>query len=109
MTGYSSDEALFQNPRILKSGCHPEEFYEGLWETIRSGQTWSGEVVNRRKDGSLYTEEMRIAPVRNSNGVTTGYIAIKHDVTEKRASEEKDAFLAAIVENSEDVIIACRS
>ena len=106
MTGYSSDEALGQNPRILKSGCEPAEFYEDLWRTIKSGHIWNGEVVNRRKDGSLYTEEMRIAPVRDASGATTGYIAIKHDVSERRSAESARAFLAAIVEGSNDAIIA---
>ena len=107
MTGYTSDEAVGQSTRILKSGHHLGTFYEDLWTMIRSGKTWNGEVVNRRKDGSFYTEEMRIAPIRISECVITGYIAIKRDVTAKRALEEKQAFLAAIVENSEDSIIAC--
>jgi PAS domain-containing protein len=64
-------------------------------------------LTNRRKNGTIYHEEMRIAPVRDSNGATTGYIAIKHDVTEQRAAEEHKRFLAAIVENSEDSIISC--
>jgi len=106
MTGYTSEEAVGQNPRILKSGRHTPEFYEELWSTIRSGRVWHGEVINRRKDGSFYTEEMRIAPVRSSNGEIVNYIAIKHDVTERRAAEEARALLAAIVDNSEDAIIA---
>jgi PAS domain S-box-containing protein len=97
MTGYSREEATGENPHILKSGRHPAEFYKELWNTILSGATWAGEVINRRKDGSLYNEEMRISPVRDSNGVTTGYIAIKRDVTEKRESEKKHAFLASVV------------
>jgi len=107
MTGYTKEEAAGQNPRILKSGQQSAAFYEELWSTILSGRVWKGEVTNRRKDGSIYEEEMRIAPLRESNGAITGYIAIKHDVTEKWADEEKQAFLAAIVENSEDAIIAC--
>lgn len=106
MTGYRSDEVVGQNPRMLKSGRHSVTFYEDLWKIVSSGKTWHGEVVNRRKDGSLYNEEMRISPIRDANGVTVRYIAIKHDVTEKRALEERQAFLAAIVENSEDSIIA---
>jgi diguanylate cyclase (GGDEF)-like protein/PAS domain S-box-containing protein/hemerythrin-like metal-binding protein len=105
MTGYSSDEALDQNPRILKSGLHPATFYRTLWNTVRSGQMWSGEVVNRRKDGSHYAEEMRIAPIRDKNSEITGYIAIKHDVTEKREHEKSQALLAAIVESSEDAMV----
>ncbi len=107
MTGYTSEEIVGQNPRILKSGRHPAAFYKELWSTILSGRVWHGEVINRRKDGALYHEEMRVAPVRNANGATTGYVAIKHDVTERRAAQEAQEFLASIVENSEDSIIAC--
>jgi PAS domain S-box-containing protein len=106
MTGYGRDEAVGQNPRLLKSGRQSAAFYEGLWDTILSGKVWQGEVVNRRKDGTFYTEEMQIAPVCGAGGITTGYIAIKHDVTEQRAAQDAQAFLAAIVESSEDAIMA---
>jgi PAS domain S-box-containing protein len=107
MTGYTAEEAAGQNPRFLKSGSMPAAFYEELWSTISSGRVWQGELINRRKDGSLYNEEMRIAPVRSSDGKIASFIAIKHDVTERRAAEEAKALLAAIVENSEDSIVAC--
>ena len=106
MTGYSSEEALGQHTRILKSGHHSAAFYEELWKTIRCGRIWHGELINRRKDGTFYPEEMRITPVRDSNGEVVSYIAIKQDVTERRAAEEARRLLAAIVENSEDAIIA---
>ena len=106
ITGYTSEEAAGQYTRLLKSGHHPVAFYEELWSTIRSGQVWQGEVINRRKDGTFYHEEMRIAPVRGSNDEIVSYIAIKHDVTERRAAEEAQKFLAAIVESSEDAIVA---
>src|SRR5579863_4712318 len=106
MTGYSSGEAVGRNPRILKSGQQSAAFYEQLWTTIRSGRVWRGELVNRRKDGSFYTEEMQVAPVKDAQGATTGYIAIKHDVTERREAEEAKRFLASIVEGSADAIIA---
>jgi PAS domain S-box-containing protein len=105
MTGYSKEEAAGQNPRILKSGRNPPGLYEELWATIRCGGTWRGELVNRRKDGSFYTEKMDIAPVRAANGETVSYIAIKEDVTGRRAAEEAQRFLASIVENSEDGIV----
>ena len=89
MTGFSAEEAEGQNPRVLKSGCHPKEYYQQLWETIRAGNVWQGEVTNRRKDGSFYDERMRIAPVRDQTGVITGYIAIKHDATLEKAQEQK--------------------
>ncbi len=104
MTGYTSAEVMGQNPRVLKSGQHGAEFYKELWNRIRSGQVWHGEVTNRRKDGTLFTEEMQITPVRNANGEITSYLAIKRDVTERRASQDAQRFLAAIVESSEDAI-----
>jgi PAS domain S-box-containing protein len=89
MTGYSPEEAVGQYPRILKSGRHSAAFYEELWATIRSGRVWNGEVVNRRKDGTFYCEEMRIAPVLDPEGEIAGYIAIKRDVTERREAERR--------------------
>ena len=76
MTGYSSEEAVGQYPRILKSGREPVAFYEELWNTIRSGRIWHGELVNRRKDGTFYNEEMQISPVRVPNGEISSYIAV---------------------------------
>ncbi len=105
MTGYSIAEVAGQNPRLLKSGRMTAAFYEELWSTIRAGRVWHGEMVNRRKDGSFYNEEMRITPVRGADGEIASFIAIKHDVTERRAAEEARGLLAAIVENSEDSII----
>ncbi|MGD0548597.1 MAG: PAS domain S-box protein, partial [Terracidiphilus sp.] len=107
MTGYSAEEAVGRNPRILKSGLHSKAFYKELWETILSGQVWQGKLTNRRKNGTIYYEEMRVAPVLGSNGEIVSFIAVKRDITERRAGEESQAFLAAIVENSEDSIIAC--
>ena len=107
MTGYSSEEAVWQRPAILKSGRQPAAFYEDLWNTIRGGRVWQGELVNRRKDGTFYDEEMRIAPVTDSDGEIVGYIAIKRDVTGRRAAEEAQQLLAAIVENSPSAILAC--
>ena len=106
MTGYSREEAAGQNPRILKSGRQSPEFYKEIWDTIASGRVWHGEVINRRKNGTIYTEEMRITPVRDSHGEIVSYIAIKQDVTERRAAAEAQAFLAAIVESSEQAIVA---
>ncbi len=105
LTGYSSQECIGQNPRFLKSGQHSETFYAELWDTIRSGRVWNGELINRRKDGTTYCEEMRIAPVSDADGATTGYIAIKHDVTAQQEQQSAQAFLAAIVEGSGDAIV----
>jgi PAS domain S-box-containing protein len=106
MTGYSREEVLGQNPRILKSGRQSSEFYRDIWGTIASGRVWHGELINRRKDGAFYSEEMRITPVRDSHGEIVSYIAVKQDVTERRAAAEAQAFLAAIVEGCGDAIFA---
>jgi PAS domain S-box-containing protein len=89
ITGYSREEALGQNPRILKAEQQDPAFYEQLWSTILKGQPWHGELVNRRKDGSQYTEQMNIAPVRGAHGQVTHFIATKQDVTERRTLEEQ--------------------
>ncbi len=96
LTGYSAEEAIGQNPRLLKSGRQDAAFYKALWETLLAGRAWQGELVNRRKDGRLYSEEMTITPVRGAGGAITHFIAIKQDVTDRaradaalRGSEEK--------------------
>lgn len=82
MTGYSAAEAIGRNPRILKSGEQDEPFYRNLWTTISSGNTWSGRMVNRRKDGTLYTDETTIAPVRDALNQIVNYVAVNRDLTE---------------------------
>jgi two-component system cell cycle sensor histidine kinase/response regulator CckA len=89
LTGYSLDEVLGQNPRILKSGRHERQIYEELWKTILSGQVWKGELINRRKDGSLYTEAQSIAPVFDADGEISHFISFKHDLTEAKEMEEQ--------------------
>ena len=85
LTGYPAEEALGQNPRILGSGKHDAAFYVNLWKTVTSGGVWHGEVTNRRKDGSLYEEEMTITPVRAESGEITHFVAIKQDITSRKA------------------------
>jgi PAS domain S-box-containing protein len=82
VTGYTPQEALGQNPRILKSGEQDEAFYRDLWTTISSGKTWNGRMVNKRKDGTLYTEDAVISPVYDAAGAIVNYVAVKRDVTE---------------------------
>lgn len=88
ITGYSRDEAVGRNPRILKSGVHPRAFYEKMWRTITSGGTWSGELVNRRKDGTLYHDQASIAPVKNERGEIVNYVAVKRNITDRKRAEE---------------------
>jgi len=89
ITGYSREEVMGKNPRVLKSGEQDPALYQQLWASILNGQAWHGELINRRKDGSLYTEEMNIAPVRNPGGEITHFIATKQDVTEHKQLEQQ--------------------
>lgn len=89
MTGYEAAEALGQNFRLLNSGRQSAEFYRQLWDTITSGEVWQGELINRRKNGSVYIEEQTIAPVHNEHGEITHFIAIKHDITQRKQAEER--------------------
>jgi len=87
LSGYSAEEVLGKNPRILSSGGQEKEFFTQLWATIKSGKTWRGELVNRRKNGTLYTEEMTVTPVSLQTGEITHFIAIKQDITERKQAE----------------------
>ncbi len=89
LTGYTAEEAFGHNPRLLKSGNHDLSFYENLWNTILSGEVWHGEIINRRKDGTLYHEEQTITPVRDERGDITHFIAIKQDITERKQKESE--------------------
>jgi len=88
-TGYSKEEAIGKSPSILKSGKHDKSFYKNLWNTIKAGKVWQGEVINKRKDDSLLTDEMTITPVLDKNGVVRNFIALNHDITERK--RERDA------------------
>jgi diguanylate cyclase (GGDEF)-like protein/PAS domain S-box-containing protein len=91
MTGYSKEEVLGKNHRLLKSGEQTESYYAELWSTISAGKIWHGELVNRRKDGTTYTEEMTITPVSRDvgNPADRYFIAIKQDITERKRAEEE--------------------
>ncbi len=83
-TGYRREEVLGRNPRLLQSGKTPRATYDDLWATLQRGETWKGEFINRRRDGSEYVEFAIIAPVRQANGQASHYLAIKEDITEKK-------------------------
>ncbi len=94
LTGYTTQEALGHKPReLIYSGMQPKEFYRNLWDTITSGQVWRGELINKRKDGMLYHEELTITPVYCENhearntGVICNFIAIKQDISERKRHE----------------------
>lgn len=90
LTGYTVEEALGVNPRMLKSGEHPKSMYRELWKTIWSGKVWSGIFHNKKKDGELYWESARIAPVKNKENRITHFIAIKEDITIVKKMEEEN-------------------
>ncbi len=87
-TGYTKEELVGRHTRIFSSGCHDKAFYENLWNTICSGNIWRGEIVNRRKNGSQFTELMAIAPVCNERGETVHYVALKHDISDRKRMED---------------------
>ena len=89
VTGYPKEEAIGQNSRILKSGEQTDEFYRELWSTLLRGEVWAGLIVNRKKDGSTYQEEMTISPVRDTSGMIVNYVAVKKDITRERLIEEQ--------------------
>ncbi len=91
LTGYTAAEAIGKNPReLVKSGKHDRAFYQDLWDAILAGQVWHGEIINRRKDGSLYTEEETITPVQDAPGEINHFIAIKQDITGRKALEAEN-------------------
>jgi len=96
VTGYSREELIGQNCKMLKSGQHDPAFYQTLWATITSGRTWRGRFVNRRRSGTLYTEEATISPVFDSNGHITHFVAVKRDVTDRLRLEEELARAARL-------------
>jgi PAS domain S-box-containing protein len=101
-SGFNLSELKGQTPRIFNSEIHDESFFKKLWQTIKSGSEWKGELVNRKKNGSFYFEEMIITPILNDSREITHFIAIKQDITEQRQKEkelEKDsASLSLIVD-----------
>ena len=88
-SGYSREEITGKNPRILRSGKHNVGFYRTMWRTITSGRVWQGRIINRRKDGSLYTEMATISPVRDVTGKITHYVAVNRDVSHEVELESK--------------------
>ncbi|HLN56638.1 MAG TPA: PAS domain S-box protein, partial [Bacteroidales bacterium] len=110
ITGYSKEEAIGNNPRILKSGYHTDEFYKSVWENLKSGREWFGEMKNKRRNGEFYWENVLISPMTDENGKITHYVGVKEDVTEKKAilenlisakekAEESDRLKTAFLHN----------
>jgi PAS domain S-box-containing protein len=89
VTGYSAKEAIGQNPGILKSGNHPNSFYKDLWETILSGKTWRGQILNRKKNDEEFWESISISAIKNDQDEITHFVAVKQDITERKKVEEE--------------------
>lgn len=88
ITGYSKDEVIGKNPRILKTGYTPAIEYKNLWERITSGLEWRGELHNKKKNGELYWQSALISPIKDEEGMITNFLAVKEDITEKKKAEE---------------------
>jgi PAS domain S-box-containing protein len=94
VTGYTRQEVIGKNPRILQSGLQTPWFYDAMWAAISNGMPWRGDLVNRRKDGTLYTEEAVISPIREPSGAITSFVAVKRDVSSERAIAERSTQLS---------------
>ena len=88
-SGYPRQEAVGRNPRMLKSGKHDSAFYHQMWDSVGQGKVWSGRIINKKKSGALYEEEVTISPIRDSAGKIINYVAVKRDVTQEVALEEQ--------------------
>ncbi|MFO7807891.1 PAS domain-containing protein [Guyparkeria sp.] len=105
VSGYSRDELLGQNHRLLKSGRHPESFYQDLWQTITAGKTWNGVICNRRKDGSFYWVRSTISPMLDAGGSPRGYISVRTDVTPLKDVEQRLRLLQRAVESNPNGLV----
>src|SRR6266566_2308747 len=94
LSGYSPKEAIGQTPNFLKSGKQDATFYRELWQTIIAGNVWRGEVIERHKDGSFFTVDEVITPLRDDAGAVTHFIVIQHDITQRKHESEREHYLA---------------
>lgn len=104
-SGYSKEEVIGKNPRLLQSGETEKEDYIDLWQTITSGKTWKGELCNRRKDGSVYWDKTSISPVSSENGEVTHYISVKEDVTAYKKIEERMRVATTVFDAASEAIM----
>ncbi len=104
VTGYSPEEIIGQNPRILKSGFQPREVYKEMWDTIKSGRDWQGEFCNKKKSGELYWELVSVSPVKDTKGKVIRFVAIKEDITNIKKAEEEHERLASELKKEKDIL-----
>ncbi|MFC1746688.1 PAS domain S-box protein, partial [Candidatus Riflebacteria bacterium] len=108
LTGYQMEEVIGESTNKLKSGTHDDTYYKELWEAVKVGKVWRGEMINKRKDGTLYPEEMTITPVRDAKGRLCSYIAIKQDISQRKSLENSEISikrLASFPDQNPDPII----
>lgn len=94
VSGYSREELIGQTPRILKSGKQDQDYYQAFWQTILAGRTWSGEITEKRKDGTHYTVQQTVTPIQDKKGQITHFIAISADITAQKEAQARIQYLA---------------
>ncbi len=108
ITEYTIEEVRGKNPRVLQSGHHTKAFYKKLWDTIKSGQTWRGEILNKRKNGELFWESVSISPVKDRAGTVVRFVAVKEDITQQKKAHqalvESEEKFRTLFEESRDAI-----
>jgi len=104
VTGYTAEEAIGQNPRILNSGMQSAAVYRELWETVLSGREWQGEFANKKKNGEIYWESASIVPISDSSGAITHFLALKEDITARKKAEEKVRLMQFSLEHASDAL-----
>ncbi len=105
VTGYRRDELIGRTPAVIQSGLTDPRVYESLWSTLRAGQVWQGEILNRRKDGELYWEYEIITPVRNAAGDIVSFVAVKEDITQRKQQEHELRLLATAFETGQAALV----
>ncbi len=105
VSGYTSEEAIGQNPRILKSGDKSNEDYKKMWTALLSGKEWRGVFHNKRKDGSIYWEAASISPLRDESGKITHFIAVKEDITAQKRAEDQLRMNATVFDTTSEGIM----
>ncbi|HWQ90628.1 MAG TPA: PAS domain S-box protein, partial [Clostridia bacterium] len=103
LTGHTRAECIGKNPKILRSGKQGKEFFQRMWDTILTGKVWHGELVNQRKDGTLYDEEMTITPVCDPTGQISHFIAIKQDISQRKRAEEAHRYSERRLQRAFDI------